>query len=259
MNRRTCPIVSIARHGVVLFWYVMLVARSVHAVVPGPSQFAMVGIAWGQTLRLNAVAYPPSPCDVQLSFADIAGNPIGSSSTLTLVPGQGAFLDLNANLLIRPGQRVEVRPVLTPIPGGVVAGCGASAEVYDNFFGITQVIAPGLPASIGPEPHTFGLLGLTLFETLRLNVVAYPPSPCVAQLSFVDINGNPIGTTISVNLSNGEAASLDLNGNSLVMRFGQRAEVQPVVTLNPLVASACQASAEIVDQFSGRTLAYTMP
>jgi hypothetical protein len=41
-------------------------------------------------------------------------------------------------------------------------------------------------------------------------------------------------------------------------RFGQRAELRPVVTMVPGAAapSSCAATAEVYDQFSGRTWAW---
>jgi hypothetical protein len=38
------------------------------------------------------------------------------------------------------------------------------------------------------------------WQTLQINVVAFPPNPCFAQLGFQDINGNPVGTTLNVAL-----------------------------------------------------------
>ena len=66
------------------------------------------------------------------------------------------------------------------------------------------------------------------------DVVAFPPDPCFALLGFQDANGNPLGTTSSVELGAGRSASLTLNGNSLPSVAGQRVEVHPVVT--PTVA-----------------------
>jgi len=62
----------------------------------------------------------------------------------------------------------------------------------------------------------------------------------------------------TVNLSTGQADFLDVAGASLVGRFGQRAELRPVVTMVPGAAapSSCAATAEVYDQFSGRTWAW---
>jgi len=109
----------------------------------------------------------------------------------------------------------------------------------------------------------FGMVGLAASQTLRLNVVAFPPDPCNAQIGFLNSNGavpqpQP-GKTVT--LGPGEAAFLDLSAVALGVQFGQRAELQPVVTLlaAPNGFSACQASAEVFDSFSGRTWAILLP
>jgi hypothetical protein len=57
-----------------------------------------------------------------------------------------------------------------------------------------------------------------------------------------------------VNLGPGQAAFLDLAAAGLV-RVGQRAELRPVVTVlsSAPAPSVCVATAEVYDQFTGRT------
>jgi hypothetical protein len=88
-------------------------------------------------------------------------------------------------------------------------------------------------------------------------VVAFPNGPCKAQLSFVDRNGVPQPPpTKIVNLNPGQADFLDVSAASLGLRFGQRVELRPVVTLtSDPNASACLANAEAYDPLSGRTWA----
>jgi hypothetical protein len=84
----------------------------------------------------------------------------------------------------------------------------------------------------------------------------------MAQLSFVDKSGNPAGPAPkTVNLSPGHADFLDVAGANLVARFGERAELRPVVAIVPSAAapSVCSATAEVYDQFSGRTWAWADP
>src|ERR1700730_16032151 len=102
-------------------------------------------------------------------------------------------------------------------------------------------------------PPNFSLVGLALNQSLRINVVApvaqpgFPPNPCSAAISFSDANGNSVGSTRSVNLIPGQSASLDLNANALLQRFGQRAEVRPIAVTYP--PSPCSVSAEVFDNF----------
>jgi hypothetical protein len=54
-------------------------------------------------------------------------------------------------------------------------------------------------------PTNFPMVGITNVETLRLNIVAWPPpsASCIAELGFQDSNGNPLGATKLVTLTTG--------------------------------------------------------
>ena len=179
---------------------------------------------------------------------------MGTSTTVELQAGQSASLKLNGNSLTNvPGQRVEVQPAVA-VAVGVVSQCSASAEIYDNVLGLSSVAVPGAAGWL-PNP-VFGMIGVTELQTVRLNVVAYPPIPCVGQLSFVNSNGVQVGNTLNVQLARGQAASLDLPGTTLVTKLGQRAEVQPVVSAPN---GGCVASTEVYINGLGATSVYFPP
>src|SRR5271155_4441890 len=46
----------------------------------------------------------------------------------------------------------------------------------------------------------FPMIGITGSQTLQINLVAYPPSPCFAQMGFLDSNGNVVGQISNVML-----------------------------------------------------------
>jgi hypothetical protein len=224
--------------------------------VSNATNFAMIGITRGQTLQINVVAFPPDPCFAQLGFQDTYGNALGTTTTVTLQPGQSASLAINGNTVASsPGQRVQVLPTLVPTSvvgaAAVVSQCVASAEVFDNVLGITSVLIPG--AYGFPVNPVFGMLGVTDLQTVRLNVVAFPPDPCIGQLSFVNSNGIQVGNTFDVQLAPGQAASFDLPGSTIVSRLGQRSEVRPVVTATN---GGCVASAEVYLNGLGTTVVY---
>ena len=68
-----------------------------------------------------------------------------------------------------------------------------------------------------------------------------------------DKNGTPIGTSLAVQLSVGEATHLDLPGGGAL---GQRAEVRPVVAVT---GGACIASAEVYNNITRATRAVYYP
>ncbi len=208
--------------------------------LPNYTNFPMIGLVRGQTIQLNINAFPVDPCFATLGFQDLNGNPLGTALTVALQPGESASLPLNGNTLTNvPGQRVEVLPTVA-LAAGVVSQCSASAEVYDNVFEISSVVVPGATAfTSSPQ---FGMIGVTVLQTARLNVVAFPVDPCIGQLSFINSSGVPVGSALNVQLAPGQAASLDLPGSLLVTRLGQRAEVQPVISGSN---GGCVASAEV--------------
>jgi hypothetical protein len=191
------------------------------------TNFPVIGIVHGQTLQINVVAYPPDPCFAMVGFQDVNGNPVGTTVNVSLQAGQSASLALNGDTLTSAlGKRVEVQPTVA-VAVGVASRCNASAEVFDNLLGINSVAVPGA-AGFAAHP-VFGMIGVTELQTVRVNVIAYPPDPCVGQLSFLDSQGAPVGNALAVQLAPGQAASLDLAGSALVTTLGQRAEVQPTV------------------------------
>ena len=204
-----------------------------------------------------AVVPPGIPVEANLGFVDLNGNAVGPSSQVTLNPGQAQSLQWIAPVQ-EFGQRVEVRPVVTQIstdPSS--ATLQASVEVFDVLTGFSTVFAPA-PAvqSVSALPQLLPQ-GLAGGQTMRLNVVAFPPDPCIGQLSFADMNGAALGPSMPVTLTPGTATSLDLNADALGLKVGQHLEVQPVVSMapsisaGPPIASACRASVEVFDHLTG--------
>ena len=222
-------------------------------------RFGVIGIGEGQTLRLNVVAFPPNPCTGTIGFLSNDGGlgPV-ANKTVQLQPGQADFVDLPfLELQIPAVQRGEVQPVVAV---GTGSACRASVEIFTTKNGATHV---SLPQPQPDTPATFGMVGIALGEVLRLNVVAYPPNPCVAQIGFQDANGQPVPEPDeTVSLGPGQSALVDLPAARLGLQPGQRAELQPVVTLMPGPndgVSACGATAEVYARKNGRTQAVLEP
>jgi hypothetical protein len=116
--------------------------------------------------------------------------------------------------------------------------------------GLMQVAAAQPPPS---SATYFPMIGLTRGQTLQINVVAFPPDPCLAQMGFVSSAGNAVGPVSSVTLQPGQSASLSIAGGELATSFGQRVELMPQVLVNPNSPPGCQATAEVVDDLLGVT------
>jgi hypothetical protein len=239
----------------------VLTPKATAQVAPGgATNFAMIGITRGQSLQINLVAFPPDPCFAQLGFQNSSGNPVGTTTAVTLQAGESASLAINGNTLSSAlGQRTQVLPTVVPV-AGIANGCQASVEIFDNALGITSVLVPGA-VSYPPVP-ALGMLGVTGLETVRLNVVAYPPDPCVGQISFLNSNGEVVGNAVTnVNLAPGQATFLDLPGSTLVSKLGQRAEVRPVLipSLVSTAPNSCVPSSEVYINGLGTTSSYYPP
>ncbi len=255
--------------------YSALPAFDVLGTVNFRRKWPYIGLGLGQTAHLVAgpVAVPPGvPVEATLGFVDIDGNDVVPPMKTKLNPGQTAALDFNADILITEfGQRVEVRPVLTPISSAAgisaadvapeIPAVQGSVEVIDNITKLGTVLVPG-EAGFFATP-LFLPQSLTAGRTLRVTLSADPPSPCIAEVSFSDAKGNRLGFPTQVNLSPGQSTVVGLNADALKLKFAEKIDVQTSVVLTsptafpgstgPQQAPACPASVEVFDHRTGRT------
>lgn len=226
-----------------------------------PGQFPPIGLANGQTIRIN------SACGGTLSFVDQAGNAVGQS--LTAASGS-IYLDLvGTSALVPGGGRKLVQPIST--------GCQSGVEVYASSTGVTAAFMPALQPAY---QYSFAPLGLSADQTIRFNISASASEGCGAFLKFTDGNGNTLGNTLSQRLAPGEAANLDLPSTlapGLSGWYGGHVEIWPVLQTmatqttvdggtqiglfaNGLLESeTCFASVEIFDTLTGLTRVIELP
>ena len=178
--------------------------------------------------------------------------------TVSLQPGLSASVSLHwLALHLAAGQRGELQPMVSITNGA----CAATVEIYETVGGATQVTLPQPDSSLPGVTPQLGALGLAFGQTVRLNVVAWPPDPCAGTLQFLDKDGIPEPPPDKpVNLQAGQAAFLDLPAAVLGLTAGQRTEVQPVVMLAVSDSvSVCQATVEVFATATGRTRAVLIP
>ncbi len=249
---------------------------SVSQIYIGPP----IGGAYGHIIRLVAgpVRVPPwVPVELNLGFVDNDGKAIGPKSTITLKPDETATLDLDIDTLLkRPGERVEVRPVVTvanvksaprtpAVSQETYNGASGPAffvptvtEVFDRSTGFGTVVASENTVSL--HPPAFDFQGLAGGQTMRLMVEALPLAPCEATVSFADRAGKTLGKSQQVKLAPGTAMAVNLNADSLGLKSGERIEVLPAVRVSHYGAapafSFCRANVEVFDNRTGRTWTY---
>ena len=134
---------------------------------PDPPGFGMVGIAEGQTARLNLVnltspgpsVIPPGPCRAELQFLDGDGNVL-ASRRVQLAAGHAAFLDFSPTFVpittvcyATTPLRAEIRGSIHVADGEVPPGpCRATLEIFDNATARTTVLEPPGPPVVPPGP-----------------------------------------------------------------------------------------------------------
>ncbi len=245
-----------------LFLGILVADRAWGQTPPANPQFGMIGLGAGDTLRLNVIAYPPNPCSATIGFLNRGGvipQP-DPTKTVNLSPGQADFVDLPAESLgIVAGGRREFQPVVSLVPQpdpSVQNACGATVELFNSATGTTRLANTAPQTAIPNVAPQFGMVGIALGQTLRLNVVAFPPNPCVATIGFLTSTGTPSPVQpMVVNLGPNHAEFVDLHALMLGLQPGARAELQPIVSLLPAAGgvSTCQATVEVFDTASGRT------
>lgn len=222
----------------------------------------------GSIIRLSLtvagpVTPPPgTPVEAVVGFVDLNGNLIGQPLTVPLILGQAVPVELNSDAIIHAlGEHANVRPVISAAPDGFLPPVQLTTEVFDGATGFGRVLTTTSaivvpPASLAPQ-------GLAGGQVMRITATAYSPDSCVATLSFADRQGNPIGTSLAVDLNPGQSQPLDLDASSLNLQNGQRMEVQPMITSAApvlpsvgVVSSACTVSSEVFDRSTGRTWTY---
>jgi hypothetical protein len=233
-----------------------------------PEPFSpLLGGGLGQTLRIT-ITGAGDLCQATLGFRDMRGAPIqedGRVRTVTLKKGQTAFHELNFNAYVnRLGQRFEVRAVVTQDPA-VPSSCRWSAEIYDQFSKRTTLIYTPVPEDSTPVPEDGHLppIGGAFGQTLRFAVASpvsddgRPALPCAGQLDLHSSTGALLATK-TIRLMPGQGDFLDLSMNGLV-RFGERAIIDPYFMPAPASAAGCKLSLQVFDQYSGWTQAFMEP
>ncbi len=139
-------------------------------------------------------------------------------------------------------------------------------------FGIFRNLQTVQAFNPQPDPPGFGLVGITLGQTLRINVVNtaepdtnVPPGPCRVVLNFRNIegdlvlnrNGEPL-RRIAL-LQPGQSAFLELDADNFPIGAGGRHELRPVARVQQadpnggLSPDPCIPTAEVFNNATGRT------
>ena len=122
-----------------------------------------------------------------------------------------------------------------------------------------------IPIALPTPTFSFGMIGFTSLQTIRLNVVNLvrtPPPiaiaqvPCKVELDFYDAQGTLVKHTTIASLGSGQAASLDLGRAEVLSPVAGRVEVAGVVKVGSNQSFFCSISPTIeVMDANGSTIA----
>lgn len=221
---------------------------------PDPPGFGMLGIAAGQTARLNVSldnlagkAYPPDPYRVTLYFLNGDGRVL-TQQTFPVMVGQPALLDYAAPF-IKNGQRQRIRPIVMvePDASGSTPDLRSVVEVINDDTQLDAIVYPGEhnpPAdNVTHNPPVFydsGVVGIARGQSVRLNVVntldvhnpvGIPPDPYRVTLSFYGGDGSLLAQTFKF-IAPGQAASLEVNASRFEPNQGSRLALHAVVSVD---------------------------
>ena len=99
-----------------------------------------VGITFGQTARVTAANTGTRAIVVDWTVLDSEGAVLAQLVGQVIDPGKMMSFDLNADTIVREGERIQIRVVIS---GDRLRGLLASTEVFENATGKTTVFLGG--------------------------------------------------------------------------------------------------------------------
>src|SRR5438876_3825077 len=97
-----------------------------------------VGITFGQTARVTAANTGTRAITISGTFLDSEGAVLGQFESQVIEPGKMMSFDLNADAIVREGERIQIRIVIS---ADTLRGLLRSTEVFENATGKTTVFA----------------------------------------------------------------------------------------------------------------------
>ena len=109
----------------------------------GFNSFRPVGITFGQTARVTAANTGTRAIIIDYTFLDSEGAVLAQLVGQVIEPGKMMSFDLNADDVVREGERIQIRVVIS---GDNLRRLLTSTEVFENDTGKTTVFIgdPGL-------------------------------------------------------------------------------------------------------------------
>lgn len=254
--------ISIIALAAILITRVVRAQREPH---PAVNVLAPVGIAFGQTLRVNFLNVGSNPLEIIPCVFDGGGAHLKTGDLLTLAPGQMRSFDLSRSEIVgRSESSVEVRagvhtdrPELKHL---VVAG-----ELIDDATGKSSLFVPGKRSrpgldSDGRVTSTLAPVGITAGQTARVTFLNVGRSLVELDPCWFDSDGGHLKKGATMTLAPGQMRSFELSWSEAVGgRTEARIQVRGAAHVNRRGAKHLVIAGEVIEDVSGRSSLYVSP
>ncbi len=224
-----------------------------------------VGIAFGQTLRVNFLNVGSNPLEVIPCVFDGDGTHLKTGDLLRLAPGQMRSLDLSRSEIGgRTESSVEVR-------AGVHADrpdlkhLMVSGEVIEEATGKSSLYMPGLadppdPVREGRVTSTLAPVGIVAGQTLRVTFLNVGRNPVEIQPCIFDSDGAHLKEGATITLAPGQMRSFEISWSEATGgRTETRVQMRGAAHVDRRGAKNLVMAGEVVEDASGRSGLYVTP
>jgi len=232
---------------------------------PAVNVLPPVGIAFGQTLRVNFLNIGSNPLEIQPCIFDGDGAHLKTGDTMRLAPGQMRSLDLSrseiggrteSSVEVRAGVHAD-RPDLKHL---VVSG-----ELIEEATGKSSLFVPGKTSrpgfdSDGRVTSSLAPVGITAGQTARVTFLNVGRTPVEMDPCWFDSDGAHLKEGATMTLAPGQMRSLELSWSEAVGgRTETRVQVRGAAHLRRRDAKHLVIAGEVVEDTTGRSSLYVSP
>jgi hypothetical protein len=232
--------------------------RVVHVLPP-------VGVAFGQTLRVNFLNVGSNPVEIVPCIFDGDGVHLKMGELLRLAPGRMRSFDLSRGEI---GGRTESS---VAVRAGVHADRSdlkhlvVSGELIEEATHKSSLFVPGKKGPLDPDRHgrvtsSLAPIGIVAGQTLRVTFLNVSRNTVEIQPCIFDSNGRHLKEGATITLAPGQMRSLELNWSEAVgARTETRVMMRGAAHLATGNAKGLVIAGEVVEDATGRSSLYVSP
>lgn len=230
---------------------------------PAVNVLPPVGIAFGQTLRVNFLNVGSNPLEIVPCVFDGDGAHLKTGERLTLAPGQMRSLDLSRGEIGgRSESSVEVRAGVhanrPDLKNLVVAG-----ELIEDETGKSSLYVPGDSSRREPGADgdvTISPVGIVAGQSLRVTYLNTGRNPLEIVPCVFDGDGAHLKTGPTITLQPGQMRSIELSWSEAAGGRTERSfEVRGAAHVVRDDAKNLVMAGEVVEDASGKSSLYVAP